>query len=83
MTTKRGPRLRRWRPPDPDRYGMEPTPMQLAALRTAAQVPKIWMAAEPLGISRNMLRHHLRSLYVRLGVESSLQAAWILWVVKR
>lgn len=53
--------------------------MQLAALRTAAQVPKIWMAAKPLGISRSTLRWHLKGLYVRLGVQSSLQAAWMLW----
>jgi DNA-binding NarL/FixJ family response regulator len=57
-----------------------PTTRQLEVLRSVFREGSLKDAADALGISLQTVKRHTHELYTRLGVESSREAAYRLWL---
>jgi DNA-binding NarL/FixJ family response regulator len=58
----------------------QPTERQLEVLRSLFREGSLKDVAVALGISTQTAKQHVHDLYVRLGVESSREAAYRLWL---
>ena len=60
------------------RRGSNPTPREMDCLRAYARTGDYVQAALEVGVSRSTLSNHLVALRRRLGVDSTVQAAYLL-----